>query len=134
MWIDPSIIYLDISKKEYGKNFYSWKNKFLSQAGNEVLIKALIQAIPTFPLSFFKLPKKLCKEITTLMSKFWQGSQVRIEYIGRAELKLGNKKKGLGIGDVECFSKDACQIMLENAKTTSLLGCQSYKGEIFQAR
>lgn len=61
-----------ITNKVWNK-LNSWKNNFLSQAGKEILIKAVIQAIPTFHMSAFKLPRKLCKEISATMSKFWWG-------------------------------------------------------------
>jgi hypothetical protein len=40
-----------------------WKVKFLSQAGKEILIKAVVQAIPTYCMSVFLLPNTLCKEL-----------------------------------------------------------------------
>jgi len=40
-----------------------WKEKILSQAGNEVMIKAVIQSIPAYSMSVFKLPVSLCKKI-----------------------------------------------------------------------
>jgi hypothetical protein len=52
-----------------------WKEKFLSQAGKEILIKAVIQAIPTYSMSVFQLPKRLCRELNCLMSKFYWGTQ-----------------------------------------------------------
>jgi hypothetical protein len=48
-----------------------WKEKFMSQVENEILLKAVIQAIPTYNISVFQLPKTLCKEINSLMFKFW---------------------------------------------------------------
>jgi hypothetical protein len=48
-----------------------WKLKFLTQARKEILIKAVIQAIPTYSMSIFLLPKTLCIEINSLMQKFW---------------------------------------------------------------
>jgi len=47
----------------------------LSQAGREVLFKAMVQAILTFAMSCFKLPIGLCHEIEMLIRKFWYGQR-----------------------------------------------------------
>ena len=47
-----------------------WKEKLLSYGGREVLLKAVIQAIPSYAMSVFKLPKQVCNAITTAMSKY----------------------------------------------------------------
>jgi hypothetical protein len=36
-----------------------------------VLIKANAQAVPTYPMSCFKLPAPICKKMTTYISIFW---------------------------------------------------------------
>lgn len=33
-----------------------WKEKLLSQAGKEIMIKAVVQSIPTYSVSVFCLP------------------------------------------------------------------------------
>ncbi|XP_042968984.1 uncharacterized protein LOC122301654 [Carya illinoinensis] len=48
----------------------NWKHKFLSPAGKEVLLQAVIQAVPNYHMNVFKLPRKLCKEIAAIMAKF----------------------------------------------------------------
>ena len=57
-----------------------WKEKLLSQAGKEVMIKAVVQSIPTYSVSVFKLPIGLCKDIEAMIQKFrWgQGSKKKI--------------------------------------------------------
>jgi hypothetical protein len=53
------------------KKINNWKVKFLSQTGKEVLLKAVIQAIPTYSMCVFKIPITLCKEINDLVQNFW---------------------------------------------------------------
>ena len=44
-----------IKEKVYRK-LQGWETKLLSQAGKEVLLKVVIQAIPTYTMGCFKLP------------------------------------------------------------------------------
>ena len=66
-----SFIYL---KERVWKKLQGWKEKLLSLAGREVLIKSVIQAIPTYTMSCFKLLKGLIKELEVLIRKFWWGN------------------------------------------------------------
>lgn len=47
-----------------------WSRSFLSQAGREVMIKAVINAIPTFLMMCFKFLDKNCEEFDNLISNF----------------------------------------------------------------
>jgi hypothetical protein len=40
-----------------------WKENFLSHADKEILLKAVIQVIPTYTMSVFQLPKMLSRDI-----------------------------------------------------------------------
>lgn len=37
------------------------------------MIKAVVQSIPTYSMSVFWLPIGLCKDIETMIRKFWWG-------------------------------------------------------------
>jgi hypothetical protein len=84
-----------------------WTEKFLTQAGKEVLLKAVIQAIPTYTMSVFQLPKKLCQDITSMMSRFWWGhkdNQGRMAWMSWKKMGKGKEKGGLGFRDLEFFN------------------------------
>jgi hypothetical protein len=84
-----------------------WTEKFLTQAGKEVLLKAVIQAIPTYTMSVFQLPKKLCQDITSMMSRFWWGhkdNQGRMAWMSWKKMGKGKEKGGLGFRDLELFN------------------------------
>ncbi|CAN6678642.1 unnamed protein product [Malus baccata var. baccata] len=51
-----------------------WKQSLLSQVGKEVLIKAVVQAIPAYPMSIFKFPAIVYQELDALVAGFWWGS------------------------------------------------------------
>ncbi|KAL0416734.1 UNVERIFIED_CONTAM: hypothetical protein Slati_3505300 [Sesamum latifolium] len=48
-----------------------WNEKLLSQAGKEVLIKSIIQAIPPYAMGYFWLPTMLLSEIHRMIATFW---------------------------------------------------------------
>ena len=60
-------------KEKVGKKLAGWKEKMLSKAGKEVLIKAVAQAIPTYTMSCFKIPDSLCDDLTSMIKNFWWG-------------------------------------------------------------
>ena len=68
-------------KQKLASRLASWKEKLLSNAGKEVLIKAVIQAIPSYTMSCFKLSNGLCEEMTRMVRQFWWG-QVKNEKKG----------------------------------------------------
>lgn len=60
-------------KEKVWKKLQGWKMGFFSYSGKEVLIKGMVQAIPTYTMSIFKVPFTLCHERESLIGRFWWG-------------------------------------------------------------
>ncbi|CAH9109059.1 unnamed protein product [Cuscuta epithymum] len=58
-------------KERVLKRLQSWNNRFLSKAGREVLLKTVIQAMPTYAMNVFLFPDNLIMEIERLMNGYW---------------------------------------------------------------
>lgn len=48
-----------------------WKNKLLSHAGREVLIKAVVQAIPSYAMACFSFSNSFCNKLNMAIRNFW---------------------------------------------------------------
>lgn len=57
------------------------KAKTLSQAGREVMIKSVLQAIPSYILGVFRMSKHICDDINNMMSHFWWGGDKTVRKI-----------------------------------------------------
>lgn len=58
-------------KDRISSKLSGWKEKLWSQAGKDVLLKSVIQAMPIYAMSIFKFPDNLCRELNMLISNFW---------------------------------------------------------------
>lgn len=95
-------------KDRVWQRIHNWKNQFLSPAGKEVLLKAVIQSIPTYCMSVFAIPKKHCKEIAAEMGKFWwsfKGNDKKIRWMGWDKMGVSKHCGGLGFRELESFNK-----------------------------
>jgi hypothetical protein len=94
-------------KERIWQRIQGWKEKLLSCAGKEVLIKAVAQAIPTFAMGCFDITKELCDQISAMIGKYWWSSQDKENKMHwlRWELLLQPKSEGgLGFRDIHTFS------------------------------
>ena len=56
-------------KEKVWRKIQGWKEKFLSQAGKEILVKAVAQVIPLFAMSCFDLTKSFDDDISSMMCR-----------------------------------------------------------------
>lgn len=84
-----------------------WKEKLVSKGGKEVLLKTVIQSIPQYAMSVFKIPISLCKVIEKRMAKFWWSNDTSRSGIPWQSWKNLQKRKelgGLGFRDLVSFN------------------------------
>ena len=95
-------------KDQIWRKLQGWKEIFLSQAGKEILIKTVIQAIPTYAMSCFKFPAGLCDEISNMATRFWWGqksNERKIHWLSKKKLCQAKKEGGMGFRDLQCFNQ-----------------------------
>jgi hypothetical protein len=58
-------------KQKVWTRIQGWQEKLLSKAGKEILIKAVVQAIPTYAMSCFDLTKGFCEELSSMIARYF---------------------------------------------------------------
>ena len=108
LWGKIKKVSLNYIKERVWAKFQGWKEKLLSQAGREILLKAMVQAIPTFAMSCFELPVGLCKDIEMQIRKFWwgeRGGQRKIHWKSWEVLCKPKEEGGMGFKDLVRFNE-----------------------------
>jgi ribonuclease HI len=145
-------IYIGKSKKrtfEYIKQriwtrIRGWQEKLLSKAWKEIMIKAVVQAIPTYAMSCFDLTKGLCEEISSMIGQYWWSQQDKVNKIHWVSWEKITKTKrygGLGYRDLYVFNiamlaRQAWRLLVCPDTLCALVLCAKYfsQGGILEAR
>lgn len=77
-----------------------WDKTQLSKGEKELLIKTVSQALPTYTMSVFLLPKSICNGLESLMCKYWWRNSVNkpkgIHWISWDRMCMKKFEGGLG--------------------------------------
>ena len=94
-------------KERVRKKLAGWKGKLLSIGGREILIKEVAQAVPTYTMSCFQLPKTLCKDLENLMRNFWWGQrddENKISWVSWKKMCKSKFHGGMGFRNIQAFN------------------------------
>ncbi|XP_021593063.1 uncharacterized protein LOC110600514 [Manihot esculenta] len=95
-------------KDRIWKRINSWNNRFLSRAGCEVLIKAVLQAIPAYCMNVFLLPLATCSQLQVMLNKFWwrggMDDRRGINWLAWDRMCVQKGDGGMGFRDLRCFN------------------------------
>lgn len=81
-------VILGFLKERVRKRIQNWDGKLLSGGGKEVLLKTVLQSLPTYVMGVFLLPLEFIKELERLMNRFWwrsNGSQSKRDTLDGVE-------------------------------------------------
>lgn len=87
---------------------HGWNGQGLSKAAREVLVKSVLQAQPTYSMSCFRFPKKLCASLSSISSKFWWGAakgKRKVHWIAWEKMCASKRTGGMGFRNFEIFNQ-----------------------------
>lgn len=123
-------------EEKMDKRVNDWKNKILSWAGREVLIKSCLQAMPLYAMGCFKIPRTHCNNMTDLAIRYWwnaTNSNKPIHWIKKDVLLKGKLQGGLGFRCFESFNVAMLMKQLWRVLTNSeLMVSKILKQKYFQ--
>jgi hypothetical protein len=90
------------------KKLKGWKERNLSFAGRGTLIRAVAQAIPTYIMSSFLIPKNICDQMERMICNFWWESSTdhrKIHWVKWKKMCIQKKCGGMGFRDLRAFNE-----------------------------
>ena len=120
-------------KERVWKKIQGWKEKLLSKAGKDVLIKAVAQAIPSYAMSCFDLTKTLYDDIGSMICRFWwsqQDKENKMHWLSWELMCSRKEKGGLGYRDLHLFNL----AMLARQRWRLLMDSTSLCAQVLQAK
>ena len=84
-----------------------WSERLLACAGREMLLKSVIQSIPTYSMSCFRLTKKVCKTLSSCMARYWWSSSLdkrSMHWVSWETLATPKARGGMGFRELELFN------------------------------
>jgi hypothetical protein len=131
-------------KDKVWKIIQGWKERMLSKAGKEILIKACAQAIPMFAMACFDITKGQCDQISAMICRyFWAYMQKenKVHWVSWETMTLPKKEGGLGYKDLHSFNismlaKQGWRLLTEpNSLCARVLKARYYPNcSVFQAQ
>ncbi|KAL0409524.1 UNVERIFIED_CONTAM: putative mitochondrial protein [Sesamum radiatum] len=124
----------DHIKSRIWEKMQHWRSKLLSQAGRTVLLKAVIQAVPAYVMSVFRITNSLLRELESMMANFfWNHGQPRkIHWVAWRKVCRAKDEGGLGLRNLKAFNWAmlAKQLWRIVTRPDSLVS-QLFKGKYF---
>jgi ribonuclease HI len=94
-------------KDRIWKRINSWRGRALSRAGKEIMIKSVLQAIPSYVMSVYVIPDSIIRDIERMLNSFWWGGGAHnkgIRWLAWDRMTHSKATGGLGFRDLHTFN------------------------------
>jgi hypothetical protein len=94
-------------KDRIWRRINSWRGRALSRAGKEIMIKSVLQAIPSYVMRVYLLPESIIKDIEKMMNSFWWGggsNRKGIRWLAWDRMTSPKGVGGMGFRDLHTFN------------------------------
>jgi hypothetical protein len=95
-------------KERFQKRLSDWVEKYLSSGGKEVLIKAILQALPAYAMSVFQFHAGLVEELNQMIRDFHWGDEHerrRMHWLPWDKLTQPKLNGGMGFRDFRVYNQ-----------------------------
>jgi hypothetical protein len=96
------------TKDKFHKHANDWMEKYSSGGAKDVLIKAVLQAFPTYAMGIFKFPAGLTEELTKVVRDFWWGDEHdrrKMHWLSWDKVAKPKAHGGMGFRDLRVFNQ-----------------------------
>ena len=98
----------DAVEERFRKRLSLWKRQYLSKGGHLTLLKSTLSSLPTYFLSLFVIPKRVCAKLEKIQRDFlWGGGALdnKPHLVSWKVICATKKDEGLAICSLATFNK-----------------------------
>ncbi|KAL8104572.1 hypothetical protein AgCh_028691 [Apium graveolens] len=101
-------VLLGYLKERVNAKIKTWDGKCISRGGKEILVKSVVQALPSYAMNVFLLPLEITRDIEKNISKFWwnssQSSASKINWMSWERMAKYKTSGGMGFRNFRDFN------------------------------
>jgi hypothetical protein len=89
------------------KRASDWIEKYMSSGAKEILVKAILQSLPTYAMWVFRFPSGLIEELNQIVRNFWWGDEHnrrRLHWMSWEKVTQPKAQRGMGFRDFHLFN------------------------------
>jgi hypothetical protein len=95
-------------KENFVKRASDYSEKYMSSGAKEVLVKAILQALPTYAMGVFRFPDSIVDDFNQIIRNFWWGDEHnrrRMHWMSWDKVTRPKSYGGMGFRDFHMFNQ-----------------------------